>query len=75
MPKVVENAIFEMTAKPKSMSMIAGGLLKSDELMTPIPKFVTTTVENLAMKVEHVKKEEQNMNMIPPATTSSDLLE
>lgn len=43
--KMARDATIQMLAQPEVLSMIAGGLKKSDKLMSPITKFVATAVK------------------------------
>lgn len=43
--KMVKEATMRIVAQLKVLAIIAGGLTKSDKIMSPIPKFVATTVK------------------------------
>lgn len=69
--EMVKDAAVEMVAQPKVMSMIAGGLTKSDKLTSPIAKFVVTPVKKKARNLDYVKKEPK-MDSSTPSSPSAD---
>lgn len=54
--KMFKNGTVQMVTESNVMSMTAGGMTKSDKCMSPIAKFVATTVKQEVRKVEYVKK-------------------
>lgn len=53
---MVKDAALKMETQPKVVSMIVGGLKKSNKLMSAMLMFVATTVRQEPRKVDLVKK-------------------
>lgn len=70
--KMVKEEAFQLVRNPEVKTMIAAELTRSDELMSPIAKFVAKSVKQEARNVEYVRKEEPRIEVTPPSPPSSD---